>query len=235
MIRSDGCKLTHSPQADPDDKHIGRGSEVHAYRTRLHYSEYRKTVDGLVQRRFNKSEEDRGKAFREQDVTLRQWKDIQEINRRRKKEGKTTFQIPGTIRGYDTPDEVGILMTDLSQGGSRRTMDLKEVFTSAKYVDVATQRNREQTGMDWQRIRELIEKDIAIAEEEGVELNNGPHPLDPWLVVWNDDEPQVYLLDIGHYSRTDAPERDVSKCSASIRAELDDYEKKYWSKRKEGF
>lgn len=53
---------------------------------------------------------------------------------------------------------------------------------------------------DWESIKKQIEKDIRIASEECIKLAGGPYPLDPWLVAFEEDEPVVYLVDIGSYT-----------------------------------
>jgi len=194
-----------------DRKKIGTGSEVEVSRVKLRYKEFDKKIEGLVLKKLHGSEKQPDWAECQMQDILRQWKFIKRAVRRRKKEGLSHFLLPGTIRGYREGNEQGILMTDLTEGGSNQIYDLKEISIGYYDIDQAT----------WIKIREQIERDIQMASEEKINLAGGPYPLDPWLIVIKDNEPQVYLVDIGGYTSVNVSEYTVKRSTLKLRRALE--------------
>jgi hypothetical protein len=114
---------------------------------------------------------------------LKKWQQLRDINTRRRHEGKTTLTLPRTVRLLEDNEHCGLLVTDLSRTGTREIFDLKELLYGHHIPPEA-----------WADIRRQIERDIEIAQEEGIKLDNGPSCIDPWLVVNIDGNIQFSLV-----------------------------------------
>lgn len=214
MVYPEPRKPTKKILAGKEPKTIS-GSEVETARASLYYSKYDKVVDGLVLKNFHYSNAQPEWAEYHLENVLSQWRKLKSINSRRRKEGKTIFSLPGTVRGYKNEDEKGILMTDLSEGGKYPVYDLKEL--EMMYLD----KN------DWSEIKKQIERDIAIAEEEGVGLESGPNHLDPWLITMHKERPTAYISDIGAYTSIDESKSQTARSTELLKKALNDIDKKY--------
>lgn len=188
----DGYRVPYSIKPELRDTISDDSNEVDVNRIAMHYDDFGKTVDGLVLRTFKDNLSSSEVEEKMKDV-IEQWKRIKSINRRRKKEGKTVFRLPPSVRVLEG-DRPGILMTDLSKGGWFDVWDMKDIEAMAESweLDEGT----------WRQIKVQIERDIQIAQEEGLWLASGPNQLDPWLVIYNREHnrPEVYLADIGSYT-----------------------------------
>jgi hypothetical protein len=161
------------------------GSEMDVSRIRLHYGG--RHVDGFLLKEPTAGDAEWKKAF-VNDIFCK-WKQLREINIRRRREGKTIFTLPRTVRILENEEYCGILVTDLSEGGVRKVLDLKE-FLHGRHVSPEA----------WTEIQKQIERDIEIAYEEGICLDNGPEFVDPWLVVQYHDGYKAILSDVGGYT-----------------------------------
>ncbi len=197
-------------------EHVGGGSEVDVSRVTLTFEKFGKNVDGLVLKKIHAAESQTEWAEEMMEEMLKRWRWLKKVNLRREKEGKPTFMLPGTVRGYREGNERGIVMTDLTKGGKNAVYDFKDVGGGYFYPDKNT----------WGKIRAQIERDIAIAEEEGIFLGGGPYPLDPWLLVLDRERGfTAYLSDIGGYTQVGVSEERAKQSTFYLKRALEEKER----------
>lgn len=167
------------------------GSETVVHRAEITYSGLDRIAGGLVVKRLRHPYKNRAELEPYLEDILSQWEYIRSAMVRRKKEGKDTFHLPTTIRGYKSKTEVGVIMNDLTEGGKNRMFDLKQLMQSSQLVPYG----------EWTRIKEQILRDLRIASEEGIILAKEDYlPLDAWIVVYKDEQPNAYVVDIGEHT-----------------------------------
>lgn len=162
------------------------GSEMSVSRLSLKYATRR--VDGFILKEPNEKNNEWVKQ--QLNYISEKWKELRAINARRKAENKPTFNLPATVRLFRDGDRQGLLMTDLSKNGLYRIFDLKELLNDPYIVDA----------QGWNQIKEQVEHDIQAAQEEKIDLANGPKYLDPWIIARKPEGYKVYLSDIGGYT-----------------------------------
>ena len=197
MIHLSGRKISRQAEI-AEAKKLDSGTESRVSRITLKYKERARPIGGLVLKEILGADQDPNWADQQMRQVLETWNLIVKINERRNREKKTMFRLPGTIRGFQDKKRIGILMTDLSDNGEKEIFDLKDLIYFSR---------DDLTMKDWQSIKQQVLRDIEIAQEEAIDLDNGPEHVDPWLVVYDKVQKtyQVYLCDIGGYTHVYAP------------------------------
>src|SRR3989344_3985294 len=123
---------------------------------------------------------------------LAQWNLIKQINRKLRVEGKKGFSIPRTIRGVLGDHTAGILMNDLSEGGTKDVFDVK---------DIGKHRDR-ITPEIWSQIRDTVLSNVELAASHSLRLVSGDSGVDPWKVIIDKKSGacEVVLCDIGRFT-----------------------------------
>lgn len=198
-----------------------QGLEKQVNRVELYYPEHGQKVDGLVLLTPHDGDGLLSGSYVEKYVrdTLEQWRRLKEINQRRAIDKQPTMTLPPTVRQYRDEDFTGILMTDLSENETRPVLDVRELAKG----DIIR--------IEWEQIRSQIERDLRIAEEEGLLLGGGPSHLDSWSVVYDFKQHThiVYLLDIGLFTKVDAEPAKVAERNQHILKALDKKEAELFS------
>lgn len=168
-------------------KEFDSGTENKVHQAVLTYKGGDDRVEGLLYKKPQVN--DRELSTLQVEDALRKWDYLKEVAKALRENKQEGFRLPGTVRGYHDENGVGILVTDLSEGGKKIVCDLKEIEFLGSISKEA-----------WDKIKQLVLQDAEIAARNGIGLDNGPSKLDPWLVVFEQDGPQVYLSDIGGYT-----------------------------------
>ncbi|MEK7156656.1 MAG: hypothetical protein AAB790_02515 [Patescibacteria group bacterium] len=187
LIRPNETRSERVPSIDFEAKRIDWGDESDIHKVSLNHTELG-TLKGFI---FKKSLD----LHPEESLadTLAQWREIRKVKASLVKEKREGFNIPGTVRGIATRDNVlGLLVTDLSEGGKNYVFDLKTLFRNAHNI----------TREDMQNIKIAVIRDMDIARENGIKLVSGATGLDAWFVVKPKagGDCKVYITDIGKYS-----------------------------------
>lgn len=193
----------------------GEGTEKTAEAIRLHYPEFDRFVDGLMLIKPRTEYEMAAKY--ELDLIVMQWRDLLKTNTRRREDGKETMNLPGTVRLFEGDNESGVLMTDITKGGTLQIQELKVIeFGQIPGMWLS----------DWRKIRKKIDQDLRVAEEEGVLLGGGPSKLDSWLLSFDPStrEWDVTIVDIGRHAGGKASPGMVAKRNDEIRKQLNQYQ-----------
>ncbi|OGG73387.1 hypothetical protein A3A40_01030 [Candidatus Kaiserbacteria bacterium RIFCSPLOWO2_01_FULL_54_20] len=181
---------------------IGGGTEVEVREASLDYKN-RTDLRGLVFKKF-KGQGELPRWFLESKLkyTLQQWQKIRQIHDELRKSGKEGFNIPPTVRGVVGKDGIGILMTDMREGGKKDVIDLKRLVFSAEARKV----NRKE----WDKLRRAVDRDVHIGlsnnirliREQPLDEEEPLDILDPWTVIIDKKTGacELALTDIGEFS-----------------------------------
>ena len=216
MFTLNGREVPHKVTLQKQ-KRVGDGSEVKTDRTDLIYGDSKK-IKGMVAKKYFTAYKTREELREHLKEVLSQWSYIRNAMVERKKVGKITFKTPKTIRGYEEKDkEIGILMTDLTQGGKNTVIDLKDYVEEPSF-DLQT----------WEKIKSQLLRDVEVAREERIVLTDlSLLALDPWLVVYENHEPVLYFVDVGEHTRVNQPEAKVDKAIEHVLSYIQRIDKKF--------
>lgn len=188
---------------------VGQGMEKTTHRVSLQYET--KLIKGTVLKVFQVA----GQQTEAIESELEKWEQLKQVNKKRKQSNLTTLNLPSTIRGFIGKEESGILMTDLTEGGTKELFDLKSI---GRAITIPLEA--------WSKIERKIFEDLEILEEEFIALSKLPMSLDPWIIVKDksQDSYRVYNSDIGNYTNFHPHNKEglseVKKYTSRVRLEL---------------